>query len=192
MARKAGEALRGFKDYLADYDLSARGAGSDKKKGPVSRFSGLDVRHVFDNRGEGVSESDGAKAVLSYYDKIKDTTKSGGATKDALDVLRGYVKEDKPETPPTPVTPPKKPEASTGDATAGDNSIASPISQANPISIDGDSNQVNQDNSIRNTQNNDYSVDNSKVLNDNSYRSYGSDGGGGKYGGADDLSLIHI
>ena len=98
---------------------------------------------------------------------------------------RGYVKEDKPETP-TPVTTPKKPEASTGDATAGDNSIASPISQANPISIDGDSNQVNQDNSIRNTQNNDYSVDNSKVLNDNSYRSYGSDGGGGKYGGADD------
>ena len=53
MARKAGEALRGFKDYLADYDLKARGAGSDKKKGPVSRFSGLDVRHVFDNRGEG-------------------------------------------------------------------------------------------------------------------------------------------
>ena len=51
MARKAGEALRGFKDYLADYDLKARGAGSNKKKGPVSRFSGLDVRHVFDNRG---------------------------------------------------------------------------------------------------------------------------------------------
>ena len=173
MARKAGEALRSFNDYLADYDLSARGAGSDKKKGPVSRFSGLDVRHVFDNRGEGVSESDGAKAVLSYYDKIKDTTKSGGGTRAALDELRGYVKEDKPET--APETKPGPGSSSTGNATAGDNSIASPISQANPISIDGDSNQVNQDNSIRQTQNYDYSVDNSKVLNDNSYRSYGAD-----------------
>jgi hypothetical protein len=75
---------------------------------------------------------------------------------------------------------------SSGDATAGDNSIASPISQANPISIDGDSNQVNQDNSIQQTQNYDYSVDNTKTLNDNSVRNYGADGGGGKYGGADD------
>lgn len=187
MARKAGEALRGFKDYLADYDLKARGAGSDKKKGPVSRFSGLDVRHVFDNRGEGVSESDGAKAVLSYYDKIKDTTKTGGGTEAALDKLRGYVKEDKPDTTDTTPEPNPGPgSSSAGNANAGDNSIASPISQSNPISIDGDSNQVNQDNSIRQTQNYDYSVDNSKVLNDNSYRSYGADGGGGKYGGADD------
>ena len=76
--------------------------------------------------------------------------------------------------------------SSAGNATAGDNSIASPISQANPISIDGNSNQVNQDNSIRQTQNYDYSVDNTKTLNDNSVRNYGADGGGGKYGGADD------
>jgi hypothetical protein len=188
MARKAGEALRGFKDYLADYDLKARGAGSDKKKGPVSRFSALDVNHVFDNRGEGVSKSDGAKAVLSYYDDIKDKTKSGGGTQRALDRLRGFVKEGEPETPPTttPETDAVKPGANSGDATAGDNSIASPISQQNPISIDGDSNQVNQDNSIQQTQNYDYSVDNTKTLNDNSVRNYGADGGGGKYGGADD------
>lgn len=76
--------------------------------------------------------------------------------------------------------------SSAGNATAGDNSIASPISQANPISIDGNSNQVNQDNSIQQTQNYDYSVDNTKTLNDNSVRNYGADGGGGKYGGADD------
>ena len=189
MARKAGEALRGFKDYLADYDLKARGAGSDKKKGPVSRFSGLDVRHVFDNRGEGVSESEGAKAVLDYYDRIKDDTKSGGGTQRALDKLRGYVKEGETETPPpttTPETDGVKPGANSGDATAGDNSIASPISQSNPINIDGNSNQVNQDNSIQQTQNYDYSVDNTKTLNDNSVRNYGADGGGGKYGGADD------
>ncbi len=186
MARKAGEALRGFKDYLADYDLKARGAGSDKKKGPVSRFSALDVNHVFDNRGEGVSKSDGAKAVLSYYDDIKDKTKSGGGTQRALDRLRGFVKEGDSETPTTPETSTAEPGANSGNATAGDNSIASPISQANPISIDGDSNQVNQDNSIRQTQNYDYSVDNTKTLNDNSVRNYGADGGGGKYGGADD------
>ena len=71
-------------------------------------------------------------------------------------------------------------------STSGRESINSPISQANPISIDGDSNQVNQDNSIRQTQNYDYSVDNTKTLNDNSVRNYGADGGGGKYGGADD------
>jgi hypothetical protein len=76
--------------------------------------------------------------------------------------------------------------SSSGNATAGDNSIASPISQANPISIAGNSNQVNQDNSISQTQNYDYSVDNTKTLNDNSVRNYGADGGGGKYGGADD------
>ena len=187
MARKAGEALRGFKDYLADYDLKARGAGSDKKKGPVSRFSALDVNHVFDNRGEGVSKSDGAKAVLSYYDDIKDKTKSGGGTQRALDRLRGYVKEGETETPTTtPETPTPKPGANSGDATAGDYSIASPISQQNPINIDGNSNQVNQDNSIEQTQNYDYSVDNTKTLNDNSIRNYGAGRGGGKYGGADD------
>jgi len=38
--------------------------------------------------------------------------------------------------------------ATSGDATAGDNSIASPISQQNGISVTGDRNEVDQDNSI--------------------------------------------
>jgi len=38
--------------------------------------------------------------------------------------------------------------ATSGDATAGDNSIASPISQQNGISLTGDRNEVDQDNSI--------------------------------------------
>jgi len=111
----------------------------------------------------------------------------GGGSNAALDKLRGYVKAgEESQTQDIPeATPPNTPSASSGNATAGDNSIASPISQNNPISIDGNRNRVNQDNSIRQTQNYDYSVDNSKVLNDNSYRSYGADGGGGKYGGAD-------
>jgi hypothetical protein len=186
MARKAGEALSGFKDYLADYDLKARGAGSDKKKGPVSRFSGLDVRHVFDNRGEGVSESEGAQAVLDYYDGIKDDTKSGGGTQKELDKLRGYVKEGNSNTDTNPETPTTKPGANSGDATAGDNSIASPVSNANPINIDGNQNRVAQDNSVTNTQNFDNRVDNSRDNRDYSMRYYGGGNGGGKYGGADD------
>ena len=49
-----------------------------------------------------------------------------------------------------------KPELSqtVGDVTGGNNSIVSPINQANPISIKGDSNTVSQDNSIKQMMNN--------------------------------------
>ena len=40
------------------------------------------------------------------------------------------------------------PSATSGDATAGDNSIASPISQMNSIDIAGDRNSVDQNNSV--------------------------------------------
>jgi hypothetical protein len=185
MARKAGDAIANFKDYLDDFDRKGDGAGSEKGK---DRFSALDIRTAFGNRGD-LSKAEGAKMVLDYADRASTEGSSmGGGSNAALDKLRGYVKAGKkePQTQDQVETTSNVPAASTGNATAGDNSIASPISQANPISIDGDSNQVNQDNSIRQTQNYDYSVDNSKVLNDNSYRSYGADGGGGKYGGADD------
>lgn len=48
------------------------------------------------------------------------------------------IKETKPELSQT-----------VGDVTGGDNSIVSPINQANPISIKGNSNTVSQDNSIK-------------------------------------------
>ena len=187
MARKAGDAIANFKDYLDDFDRTADGAGSGKG---TDRFSGLDIRTAFENRGD-LSKAEGAQMVLDYADRAStEGSKMGGGSNAALDKLRGYVKageeEQQTRNKPEEVTPPNTPSASSGNATAGDNSIASPISQNNPISIDGNRNRVNQDNSIRQTQNYDYSVDNSKVLNDNSYRSYGADGGGGKYGGADD------
>ena len=186
MARKAGSAE--FQRYLDSFDRTSDGAGSGKG---TDRFSGKDIRTAFDNRGD-LSKAEGAQMVLDYaLDSGTEGSKMGGGSKAALDKLRGYVKAGKSEQTPddksTPTPESRAPgSSSAGNATAGDNSIASPISQANPISIDGDSNQVNQDNSIQQTQNYDYSVDNTKTLNDNSVRNYGADGGGGKYGGADD------
>ena len=186
MARKAGSAE--FQSYLDAFDRKAEGAGSSKG---TDRFSGLDIRTAFDNRGD-LSKAEGAQMVLDYADTASDEGSSmGGAAEDALDKLRGYVKAGKAKPEPEAPTkskdvPTTVPASKAGKTTAGDNSIASPISQANPINIDGNRNRVNQDNSISQSQNFDYSIDNSKVLNDNSYRSYGADGGGGKYGGADD------
>lgn len=186
MARKAGDAIANFKSYLDDFDRAASGAGSKKDK---DRFSALDIRTAFGNRGD-LSKAEGAQMVLDYADRASTEGSSmGGGSKAALDKLRGYVKagEKEPKTRNQEKdTTSNIPGATSGNATAGDNSIASPISQANPIEIDGDRNRVNQDNSTTQTQNYDYSVDNSKVLNDNSYRSYGAGDGGGKYGGADD------
>jgi len=172
MARMAGEALRSFNDYLADYDLTARGAGSDRG---TSRFSGLDVNHVFQNRGEGVSRRDGARAVLDYFDRIKDTTKHGSSTRRALDTLQGFADEPDPNPNPEP-NPSPNPNTDdrnsrSGGSEAGDNSISSPISQRNRIGIDGNNNRVNQDNSIRQTVDN--RVDNSRDNRDYSRRSYG-------------------
>ena len=186
MARKAGSAE--FQSYLDSFDRKAEGAGSSKD---TDRFSGLDIRTAFDNRGD-LSKAEGAQMVLDYADRAStEGSLMGGAADDALDKLRGYVKageaKPKPEEPTKSKDAPKMvPASKAGRATAGDNSIASPISQANPINIDGNRNRVNQDNSITQTQNFDNRVDNSKTMTDNSIRNYGADGGGGKYGGADD------
>ena len=186
MARKAGDEVAKFKGYLDDFNRKTDGAGSSKDK---DRFSALDIRTAFGNRGE-LSKAEGAQMVLDYADRASTEGSSlGGGSNAALDKLRGYVKagEQGAETrDQAEDTTPNIPGANSGNATAGDNSIASSVSNANPINIDGDNNRVKQNNSVANTQNYDYSVDNSKVLNDNSYRSYGADGGGGKYGGADD------
>jgi len=189
MARKAGSAE--FQNYLDSFDRTADGAGSGKG---TDRFSGKDIRTAFDNRGD-LSKAEGAQMVLDYaLDSATEGSKMGGSSQAALDKLRGYVKagksnpgqEDKPKPTPTPKREPSAPGSSNaGKATAGDNSIASPISQASPIKISGDGNNT-IDQSIKQTQNYDYSVDNSKVLNDNSYRSYGADSGRSSLDGADD------
>ena len=87
--------MSSFANYIKEYDRKAYGAGSGRKN-PVDRFSGLDVRKMFD-AGTGKyeqSKADAAQMVLDYADSVKGKTKMGGATRDALDVLRGYLKED--------------------------------------------------------------------------------------------------
>lgn len=76
------------------------------------------------------------------------------------------------------------PAPNTGTA-SGDQAINSPISQANPIDINGNSNQVSQDNSI--TQTVDNSVDNS----DNSSRYYGGNSRTFNYKGGDGESKLY-
>ena len=69
----------------------------------------------------------------------------------------------------------------TGDVSGGENSIVSPISQDNDIAIAGDSNSVNQDNSITQT------ID-TRDQSDNR-RYYGGSNRVFNYGGAEDGGL---
>ena len=97
-----------YAKYIEDYDRKAYGAGSDKKK-PTDRFSGLDVRKMFDARDKyGKSKAEAAQMVLDYADRIKGKSKMGGATRDALDKLRGYLKEDEPKEDPKNTDRPKE------------------------------------------------------------------------------------
>lgn len=83
-----------YANYIKDYDRKAYGAGSGKKP-PKDRFSGLDVRKMFDAREKyNTSKAEAARMVLDYADSIKGKSSMGGATRDALDKLRGYLKED--------------------------------------------------------------------------------------------------
>ena len=96
MARQAGEKFdaREFEKYMRNYDREAYGAGSDKKP-PTDRFSGLDVRKMFDAGIDmGGSKAEVAQDVLDYAADFKGKTKMGGATRAALDKLRGYLKDD--------------------------------------------------------------------------------------------------
>lgn len=193
MARKAGSAE--FRSYLDSFDRTADGAGSGKG---TDRFSGKDIRTAFNNRGD-LSESEGAQMVLDYaLDSATEGSKMGGAARSALDKLRGYIKKDEPkdDTPVQPDKPPvqadppaeptpRPPTSSNSGTTKGDNSINSPISQANPQTVSGNNNQVSQDNSIR------QSIDNSVDNSDNSRRFYGGSNRTFNYVGGDGLSKLY-
>ena len=107
MARQAGEKFdaREFEKYMRNYDRKAYGAGSDKKP-PTDRFSGLDVRKMFDAGIDmGGSKAEVAQDVLDYAADYKGKTKMGGATRAALDKLRGYLKDDVQPDQPVGVEP---------------------------------------------------------------------------------------
>ena len=76
--------------------------------------------------------------------KVKQSKKDKNKPK-AQDFKDEYVDKVIENTLPEPKFVPQQ---SIGDVTGGDNSIVSPISQDNDISITGDSNTVNQNNSI--------------------------------------------
>ena len=79
-----------FDDYIEDYNRKAYGAGSHKD---ADRFSGLDVRKMFEQRGS-LSKADAAQKVLDYAEQAGDQgAKMGGGTEDALNKLRGYLNE---------------------------------------------------------------------------------------------------
>ena len=89
----AGE-RKEFREYLEGYDREARGAGSDKEP-PTDRFSAKDVRYVFDKGlDRGLSKAAAAEDVLDYATDLIGRSKMGGATRAALDKLKGYLKED--------------------------------------------------------------------------------------------------
>lgn len=171
--RKAGDGgMAEYVKYLNDYDRKARGAGSDKDPAK-DRFSGKDVRHVFEKGYEdfGQSKRDAAREVLKYAARIEDESSMGGATEDALDRLRRYAnqkddspkpepKKSKPEPKPQPKPEKPKPTVESsptqnmggGPGTVGDNSPTQQVQQDNDIvtSIYGNRNSVTnkQDNSI--------------------------------------------
>ena len=97
MARQAGEEfdIRKFEKYMRDYDRTAFGAGSDKKP-PTDRFSGLDVRKMFDKgRDLGGSKSDVARYVIDYAEEVEPYSRQGGGHRRCFGyVLRGYLKDD--------------------------------------------------------------------------------------------------
>ena len=108
MARQAGEKFdaRKFEKYMRNYDREAYGAGSDKKP-PTDRFSGLDVRKMFDAGIDmGGSKAEVAEDVLDYAADYMGRTKMGGGTARALDRLRGYLK-DGGESDQIVMTPPE-------------------------------------------------------------------------------------
>jgi len=106
-----------FEEYLRNYDRKARGKGSDRDPA-VDRFSGLDVRYVFDEgRKRGLSKAAAAEEVLDYASSLIGRSKMGGATADALDKLRTYLPKEQSQSS---VSEDPRPENQFGDPTRTD------------------------------------------------------------------------
>ena len=92
---------RSFEDYIDDYNRKAFGAGSGKDPA-TDRFSGLDVRKMFDAGTDkyDLSKREAAEMVLDYADDIEGKSKMGGGTERALAKLERYMKEGKDDKKP--------------------------------------------------------------------------------------------
>ena len=103
-SRKAGEnGMAEYVDYLNNYDRKARGEGSSRG---TDRFSGLDVRYVYDAKDDfGIDKYDAASEVLKYARGLEGKSRMGGATEDALDNLRDILAKRPDDDGSEPVTP---------------------------------------------------------------------------------------
>ena len=186
MARKAGS--DGFRNELEkrlgteEYDRISPDGQQDPTKG--GRYSAGEVISEFRERPKGVSVDEGSNSMVSKYQGLVDGgAKFNNKAKSYLE-NRGVnfgVKEGGEDTATNTPTP----SASNNGTASGDNSINSPISQANPQTVNGNNNKVSQDNSI--TQTVDNSVDNS----DNSSRFYGGSNRTFNYKGGDGESKLY-
>ena len=80
--------MESFDKYLDDYDLKARGAGSEKDPA-VSRLSALDLKEqVKEGRERGGSKSAVARAVYDNAVDLIGKTKMGGKSRRFLQKLR--------------------------------------------------------------------------------------------------------
>jgi len=203
----AGEKLRDFtpnehevagmrnfnnEDYATNNQYGRDLSGVTYKAGISEHFGGdgsigeNDIKRMMD---AGYSSDDvynfSKKKGLNYnqhgqkYMKGQGDYKIGKGSDQWGDIF-GYKDKGEDTDTNTPT-----PSASNNETASGDRSINSPISQANPIDINGDSNQVSQDNSI--TQTVDNSVDNS----DNSSRYYGGNSRTFNYKGGDGESSLY-
>ena len=91
-----------FDEFLDDYNLRSKGAGSDKKP-KASRLSALDLREMFGEGRDkyGLSKAEAARGVIDYFDDMKDRTRHGGKTQEQLDIYRAMLKEKEEEGVPT-------------------------------------------------------------------------------------------
>jgi len=115
---------------LYDYDYgTVRDAA--KKLG----IGNVDEKAEVDQLLKYIQEGPEKETKVKQSKKDKNKPKAQEFKDEYVDKI---IKETKPELSQT-----------VGDVTGGDNSIVSPINQANPISIKGDSNTVSQDSSIK-------------------------------------------
>jgi hypothetical protein len=186
--------MRNFnnKDYATNNQYGRDLSGITYKAGISEHFGGdgsigaNDIKRMMD---AGYSSDDvynfSKKKGLNYnqhgqkYMKGQGDYKIGKGSDQWGDIF-GYKDKGEDTATNTPT-----PSASNNGTASGDNSINSPISQANPQTVSGNNNQVSQDNSI--TQTVDNSVDNS----DNSRRFYGGSTRTFNYKGGDGESKLY-
>jgi len=168
MARKAGS--QGFRNALEERlgTQEYRRLSADGMQDPTQRgqYSAGEVISEFRERPRGITVDEDDNSMVSKYQGIVDSgSKFNNKAKSYLqDRGVNFGTQDKADDTSTNTPAPSNTSVGTSPAQG---SINSPISQANPQTINGDNNQANQDNSI--TQ----SVDNSVSNTDNSSRFYG-------------------